>query len=54
MNVPRSEHYRQQATQLRKMASGEIAGSGIWEQLLELARQYDRLAERAEDEAGNG
>ena len=40
------EYYRQQATQLRKMAQREPEGPDR-DKLLHLAAQYDRLAEEA-------
>ena len=43
-----ARHYQEQAAQLRAMAAKEPDGSSIRERLLELAAQYDRLAERAE------
>ena len=41
---------RREAEQLREMAAAEPVGRATREQLLELARQYDRLAERAQTE----
>ena len=40
-------HYREQAIQLRCVAENAPDGSSIKRQLLDLARQYDGLAERA-------
>jgi len=42
----KAEHYQQQAARLREMAAAESAGD-LKDKLLELASQYDRLAERA-------
>jgi hypothetical protein len=43
-----AEHLRQQAAQLREMAAREPEGSEIRARLLEVAAQYDLLAERAQ------
>jgi hypothetical protein len=43
----KAEHYPQRAMQLREMAETEPEGSELRDKLLELAAQYDRLAERA-------
>jgi hypothetical protein len=52
MNVahpPRSaEHYRAMAAQLREFAKLEPEGSDIRDKLVEVAAQYDRLAEQAQ------
>jgi hypothetical protein len=46
---PRSaEHYAQMAAQLREFAKLEPDGSEIRAKLLEVAAQYDRLAEQAQ------
>lgn len=45
---PRSaEHYRHMAEQMREAAATEPEGSELRQKLLELATQYDLLAERA-------
>jgi hypothetical protein len=45
-------NYRGQAAELRRLAVKEPENSTLKTQLLEVAKQYDRLAERAE-ERGN-
>jgi hypothetical protein len=47
-----AEHYRQMAAQFRMMAMGEPEGSEVRDKLLEVAAQYERIAEQAQ--AGRG
>jgi len=43
----KAEHYRERATQRREMAATAPTDGDLKDKLLDLASQYDRLAERA-------
>jgi hypothetical protein len=42
----KAEHYRERAAQLREMATAAPNDGDLKDKLLDLASQYDRLAER--------